>query len=62
MFKMCPIFLQGILPGGGTALLYASQVLDTIKLDNFDQSIGVRIVRDAIRYAIWYFEECVVIL
>ena len=62
MFEICRIFLQGILPGGGTALLYASQVLDTIKLDNFDQSIGVRIVRDAIRYAMVYLEERVVIL
>lgn len=41
--------LEGILPGGGTALLYASQVLDSVKLDNFDQSVGVRIIRDALR-------------
>lgn len=41
---------EGIVPGGGTALLYASQTLDTVKLENFDQEVGVRIVRQAIRF------------
>eukprot|EP00455_Lapot_gusevi_P033519 TRINITY_DN3665_c0_g1_i9.p1 TRINITY_DN3665_c0_g1~~TRINITY_DN3665_c0_g1_i9.p1 ORF type:complete len:562 (+),score=298.06 TRINITY_DN3665_c0_g1_i9:85-1770(+) len=40
---------EGIVPGGGTALLYASQVLEDIKLANFDQEIGARIVKNAIR-------------
>jgi chaperonin GroEL len=42
---------EGILPGGGTALLYASQALNDLKTENFDQSVGVKIVRNAIRYA-----------
>ena len=41
---------EGIVPGGGVALLYASQVLDNMKMDNFDQEVGVKIVRNAIRY------------
>lgn len=35
--------------GGGCALLYASRVLDEVKLDNFDQQIGVQIVQRALR-------------
>ena len=40
---------EGIVAGGGTALLYASQALDDLKLANFDQDVGVKIVRAAIR-------------
>lgn len=39
---------EGILPGGGTALLKASRVLDEVKTDNFDQKLGVDIIRKAI--------------
>ncbi|KAK7202509.1 chaperonin Cpn60/TCP-1 family [Myxozyma melibiosi] len=39
---------EGILPGGGTALLKASRVLDDVKTSNFDQSLGVAIVKSAI--------------
>jgi chaperonin GroEL len=38
---------KGIVPGGGTALLYASRALENLKLDNFDQNVGVKIVRKA---------------
>lgn len=38
---------EGIVPGGGSALLYASKRLDTLKLENFDQDVGVKIVRQA---------------
>merc|ERR1711990_378543 len=38
---------EGIVPGGGTALLYASQALNSVKGANFDQDIGVKIVREA---------------
>lgn len=31
---------QGIVPGGGTALLYASRKLNTLKGDNFDQNVS----------------------
>jgi chaperonin GroEL len=40
---------EGIVPGGGTALLYAIKALDAIKLENEDQKIGVNIVRKAIQ-------------
>ncbi len=40
---------EGIVPGGGTALLYATKKLAGIKLDNHDQQVGVDIVRRAIQ-------------
>jgi chaperonin GroEL len=39
---------EGIVPGGGTALLYASKALDGVKGDNDDQTRGIDIVRKAI--------------
>ncbi len=39
---------EGIVPGGGTALLLASAVLDGIKGENHDQEVGVGIVRRAL--------------
>lgn len=39
---------EGILPGGGTALVKASLVLDDLKTDNFDQNLGVQIIKRAI--------------
>jgi chaperonin GroEL len=39
---------EGILPGGGVALLRAAKVLDAIKVDNPDQKFGIDIVRRAI--------------
>lgn len=39
---------EGILPGGGTALLKASRVLDQVSTDNFDQKLGVQIIQTAI--------------
>ena len=38
---------EGIVPGGGVALLYASKALDDIKGQNFDQDIGIKIVKEA---------------
>ncbi len=40
---------EGIVPGGGTALLYASKALDGVKGDNADQDAGVNIVRRALQ-------------
>ncbi len=40
---------EGVVAGGGTALLYASKVLDTLKVDNADQEMGVTIVRQALQ-------------
>lgn len=39
---------EGILPGGGTALVKASKILDGVKTENFDQKLGVNIVKAAI--------------
>lgn len=39
---------EGIVPGGGTALLYASRDLEGVKGANEDQNVGVSIVRKAI--------------
>src|ERR1700743_2266844 len=43
---------EGIVPGGGTALLYASKELNGLTGDNDDQTQGVAIVRRAIQYPI----------
>ncbi len=39
---------EGILPGGGVALLRAAKVLDAVETDNADQKHGIEIVRKAI--------------
>merc|ERR1712241_610370 len=39
---------EGIVPGGGTALLYAATKLDTLKLDSLDQQIGVNAIKAAL--------------
>ncbi len=38
---------EGIVTGGGVALLQASKALSSLKSDNFDQSIGIKIVQNA---------------
>ena len=40
---------EGIVPGGGTALLYASRALDKLKADDHDQQVGIDIIRKAIQ-------------
>ena len=40
---------EGIVPGGGTALLYASKALDNLSGGNNDQTRGVDIVRKALQ-------------
>ena len=40
---------EGVVPGGGTALLYASRALDDLKGVNDDQTRGIDIVRRALR-------------
>ena len=39
---------EGIVAGGGTALLYASKALANIQTANFDQKVGVDIMRHAL--------------
>ncbi len=40
---------EGILPGGGVALLRAASVLDKVKAANEDQKVGINIVRRALQ-------------
>ena len=40
---------EGIVPGGGTALLYASQSLASLKGENADQQAGIDIIRRALQ-------------
>lgn len=39
---------EGIVPGGGVALINAASVLDDLKFDSEDENIGVKIVRKAL--------------
>ncbi|NLS07511.1 chaperonin GroEL [Rhizobium sp. P32RR-XVIII] len=41
---------EGILPGGGTALLRAGKALRALKVDHADQQAGIRVVAEAIRW------------
>lgn len=40
---------EGIVPGGGVTLLYATKALENLKVDNDDQKAGVNIVRKALQ-------------
>ena len=40
---------EGIIAGGGTALLYATKALEGLKGDNDDQTVGIEIVRRALQ-------------
>ncbi|KAJ8547144.1 hypothetical protein K7X08_010730 [Anisodus acutangulus] len=40
---------EGIVPGGGVALLYAAKELDKLTTSNFDQKIGVQIIQNALK-------------
>ncbi len=40
---------EGVVPGGGVALLYASKVLDTLNPSNNDQKVGIDIIRKAVQ-------------
>jgi chaperonin GroEL len=40
---------EGIVPGGGVALLYATRALDKLSGENDDQQVGINIVRKAIQ-------------
>jgi chaperonin GroEL len=41
---------EGIVPGGGTALLYAIKALDKLTPANPDQKVGIEIVRKALQW------------
>ncbi len=39
---------EGVVPGGGVALIRAAAAIDSVKVENDDQAAGVRILRRAI--------------
>jgi chaperonin GroEL len=41
---------EGIVAGGGVALLYGSRALDSLKAKNDDQKVGIDIIRRALSY------------
>ncbi|CAI9271627.1 unnamed protein product [Lactuca saligna] len=49
---------EGIVPGGGVALLYASKELDNLITANFDQKIGVQIIQNALKAPVHSSCEC----
>ncbi|KGN44557.1 chaperonin CPN60-2, mitochondrial [Cucumis sativus] len=44
---------EGIVAGGGVALLYASKELEKLQTANFDQKIGVQIIQNALKMPIY---------
>ncbi len=40
---------EGVVPGGGVALLYAVRALDKLKGENADQDVGINIIRKALQ-------------
>ena len=44
---------EGIVPGGGTALIYSTNVLESLKPVNDDQKFGIDIIRRALRAPAW---------
>jgi chaperonin GroEL len=40
---------EGVVPGGGVALLKASKALDAVKTNNVDEEVGVKIIRNALQ-------------
>merc|ERR1712113_676058 len=48
---------EGIVPGGGTALLNATRKLKALKLNNLDQQVGVDAVMAALRQPCWQIAQ-----
>lgn len=44
---------EGIVPGGGTALIRCTKLLDGIRVDNDDQMAGVNIIKSALFKPCW---------
>ncbi len=48
---------EGIVPGGGAALLYASRVLDDVKFENDAQRVGLEIIKRALQSPVRQISE-----
>ncbi|KAJ6815955.1 chaperonin CPN60-like 2, mitochondrial [Iris pallida] len=44
---------EGIVPGGGVALLYAARELDKIQTSNSDEKIGIQIIQNALKAPVY---------
>jgi chaperonin GroEL len=49
---------EGIVPGGGVALLYASRDLSSLKTNNVDRNQGIDIIRAALKVSFHYHCFC----
>ncbi|XPV75921.1 MAG: chaperonin GroEL [Desulfovibrio sp.] len=49
--------LEGIVPGGGTALVRASKVLDDVRCADDDELAGVNVIRRAVQAPLYYIAE-----
>ena len=47
---------EGIVPGGGSALVHAARALDKVELDG-EEAVGVRVVRNALREPLRWIAE-----
>jgi len=43
------MIFQGMLPGGGAALLYSSRILDYVEFENEEQRFGKEILKKALK-------------
>ncbi len=48
---------EGIVPGGGVTLLYATRAIDSVVPANADERVGIDIVRKALRAPVWQIAE-----
>jgi chaperonin GroEL len=48
---------EGVVPGGGVTLLYATRAIDAIVPVNADERVGIDIVRRALRAPVWQIAE-----
>jgi len=48
---------EGIVPGGGTALLRAAKKLDGLQLETLDQQVGVDAIKAAIKQPCWQIAQ-----
>ncbi len=48
---------EGIVAGGGSALLYAGRVLDKLKGENDDQNVGIKLIKNVVKSPIKQIAE-----
>ncbi|MBU1992212.1 chaperonin GroEL, partial [Patescibacteria group bacterium] len=48
---------EGIVPGGGIALLNCIEALDALKIDDEDENIGIGIVKESLSIPLWQIAQ-----